>query len=154
MAGRMLLSHNYNVLDAAVPPLERSQFAQVFIDGFAERDGVTVIALDHPHWSVELKFEGEDAVAVGQAVAEVLLAKRRSQRPDAILPYDTLILGGLKTTPPRGTSPLALQTGDWGVDVVETGEAASFLKDINWAALSGMKPQDQIFQIEAIRGEF
>ena len=152
MAGRMLLSHNYNLLDAAVPPLERSQFAQVFIDGFADRDGITAAAIAHPHWCVEITFDGDDAAAVGKACAEVLLAKRRSQRASDELPYDTLVLGGIKNTPATSPSPTALQRGDWGVDVVETGEAASFLKDINWVALAGIKPREQIFQIEAIRG--
>ncbi|MGD1936849.1 MAG: DUF2656 family protein [Cyanophyceae cyanobacterium] len=153
MAGRMLLSHNYNLLDAAVPPLERSQFAQVFVDGFAARDGISAMAIDHPHWCVEVKFDGDDAVAVGQACAEVLLAVRRSQRDDDTLPYDTLVLGGIKTTPATSVSPTALQTGDWGVDIAETGEAASFLNAINWMALTAMKPEEQVFQIEAIRGE-
>ncbi len=152
MAGRMLLSHNYNLLDGAVPPLERSQFAQVFVDGFATREGISAVAIAHPHWCVEVTFNGDDAIAVGHACAEVLLATRRLQR-DA-LPYDTLVLGGIKTTPATSTSPTALHTGEWGVDVVETGEAASFLKDINWAALTAMKPEGQVFQIEAIRGEF
>ena len=76
MAGRMLLSHNYNLLDAAVPPLDRSQFAQVFVDGFSDRDGITAAEIAHPHWCVEIKFDGDDAVAVGEACAEMLLAKR------------------------------------------------------------------------------
>ncbi|MGD1850071.1 MAG: DUF2656 family protein, partial [Cyanophyceae cyanobacterium] len=50
MAGRMVVSHNYNLLEGAVPPVERSQFAQVFVDGFATREGISAVASAHPHW--------------------------------------------------------------------------------------------------------
>ena len=151
--GRMLLSHNYNLTEPMVPSLTRSQFAQVFVDGFAARNGVAAAEIEHPHWMLELKFdEGIEAAAIGRACAEILLAARQKQREDGVLDYDTLVLGGLKLTPPMGSSPVGLQTGEWGVDVVETATADAFLKGINWAAIAATKQPGQVFETIATKG--
>ena len=156
MSGRMLLSHNYNLVDAFVPALSAAEFAQVFIDGFGDRPDITVAAFDHPHWRVEVTFEDGDnpseaAAAVGRTCAEILMAARLPQTSTNSLDYDTLILGGQKLTPPTG--PTGLQTGEWGVDVVETPDADAFLASINWTAISSTKQPGQVFSTIARKGQ-
>lgn len=58
-----------------------------------------------------------------------------------------MALGGVKNTP--ATSPLpALQTGEWGVDMVEAANPQEFLDEINWDKLSSAKPAEDIFRID------
>lgn len=50
-------------------------------------------------------------------------------------------------------SPDALQTGEWGLDVVETASAAQFLQKIGWEAVIAEKPADTVFKVELSSGE-
>lgn len=146
----MLLSHNFDLRHSELPALKREDFAQVFINGLEEEEGIKCSYIENPHWVVEIifptdKFEPE---AIGQMCGEILTSKRKSQQPDSKLTTDTLILGGRKTTPATSMSPTSLKTGEWGVDVVETLQADAFLASINWDTLSADKPSDGIFKLE------
>ncbi|MEL7009905.1 MAG: DUF2656 family protein, partial [Cyanobacteria bacterium J06588_4] len=87
----------------------------------------------------------------GQISGDILTSNRKSQQPDSKLTTDTLILGGKKTTPATSMSPTSLQTGEWGVDVVETAQADAFLASINWDSLSANKPSDGIFRLDFLK---
>ncbi len=136
-SGRMLLSHNFTLSDGAVAVLTREQFVNVFKNGLP---GLEVSALDHPHWSVAVSYSETEPAAVGQQVAEALARYRRG------CSHTVAALGGQKTTP--ATSAAGLQTGEWGVDVVETKDLSDFLQQIGWDAAVAARPADQIFRIE------
>ena len=152
--GRMLLSHNFDLQDSKFPQLSREEFAQVFIDGFQDDKNIACSLIDNPHWMVEIIFPKDkfSADRIGQFCANILEQKRKSQKPDNVKLPDILILGGKKTTPPLNDSPTSLQPGEWGVDVVETASADSFLTALNWYARVEQKPIDSIFKIE-IKGK-
>ena len=82
--------------------------------------------------------------AVGQLCADALTSYRKGHKANG---FYVMALGGEKTTPPTGGPP-SLQTGEWGVDMVETAEPEEFLAEINWNKLSGAKPAEQIFRID------
>ncbi|MDJ0632503.1 MAG: DUF2656 domain-containing protein [Xenococcaceae cyanobacterium MO_188.B29] len=152
--GRMLLSHNFELKDNIFPQFSREKFAQVFIDGFQDKPNIACSSIDNPHWMVEIIFPSDEFSAdkIGQFCAKILEQKRKSQKPDNVKMPDILILGGKKTTPPISDSPTSLQPGEWGVDVVETASADSFLTDLNWDERVKDKPIDRVFKIE-IKGE-
>lgn len=150
--GRMLLSHNFNLNNNELPALNREEFAQVFIEGLKEKENIQCRYIKNPHWVVEIifpttEFEPQE---IGQICGNILIEKR-NQQLDSELATDTLILGGKKTTPATSASPTALQTGEWGVDVVETPNAAAFLAGINWTGMTADKPDDGIFKIEFVK---
>lgn len=147
--GRMLLSHNFNLADEHVPSLNREAFTQVFMDGFAQAEQVSVRLIEHPHWITELVFDTQlvSPQQIGHQCA-IALSKSRKHTSSDIKPYEILTLGGLKTTPPTSSSPDALQTGDWGVDVVETVSGDAFLSALNWNAMVGQKPDGQTFMVK------
>ena len=148
--GRMLLSHNFDLQDSVFPQFSREEFAQVFIDGLQEHQNITCSSIDNPHWMVEIIFPSDEFSAdkIGQFCAEILEQKRKSQKPDNVKLPDILILGGKKTTPPMSNSPTSLQSGEWGVDVVETDSANGFLTALNWEERVKDKPIDRVFKIE------
>lgn len=150
----MLLSHNFDLQDSKFPQLNREEFAKVFIDGFQEEKDITCSSIDNPHWMVEVLFPSDDFSAdrIGQFCAKILEQKRRAQKPDNVKLPDILILGGKKTTPPLNTSPTSLQTGEWGVDVVETDSADGFLTALDWDNRIAQKPIESVFKIE-IKGK-
>ncbi|MEM9508150.1 MAG: DUF2656 domain-containing protein [Cyanobacteria bacterium P01_E01_bin.35] len=150
--GRMLLSHNYNLSNNQLPALTREEFAQIFIEGLQEKPSIKCSLINNPHWVVEILFPKADfdAQTIGQMCGAILTSNRQSQLADSSLSTDTLILGGKKTTPVTSASPTSLQTGEWGVDVVETPQATAFLAAINWDAMTANKPSDGIFKIEFI----
>ena len=47
-------------------------------------------------------------------------------------------------------NPEGLQTGQWGVDVVETSSAADFLLQIGWEKVIASKKENEVFKIEKI----
>ncbi|BAZ43079.1 hypothetical protein NIES4102_00750 [Chondrocystis sp. NIES-4102] len=147
----MLLSHNFNLRNNELPALKREEFAQIFIDGFKNKD-VTVSLIENPHWIVEIIFPQQKFTPenIGQICGEILTTHRKNQHPDSQLNSDTLILGGRKSTIAISNSPTALQMGEWGVDVVETKQADIFLAEINWENLSASKTSDSVFKIEII----
>lgn len=149
-SGRMFLSHNFTLPNTILPALSRAEFVQVFIDGLAAQAGISCRPVDNPHWVVAVNF-GEDRTpqSVGKLCVEALVKARLPQLDDgeASRPH-ILALGGTKTTPATSDSPDTLQTGDWGVDVVETLEPESFLAGIQWDSISASKPADAVFKVE------
>jgi hypothetical protein len=145
-SGRMLLSHNFALTDDRVKDIDRAAFAAIFIEGLAA-DGIIGQLIDNPHWIVDLRFDPAviSAQVVGDRCAQVLQAFRQLESPTN--PPHFLILGGLKSTPPMSPSPLALQPGEWGVDVVETADGDSFLAGIGWAATIATRDPATIFQV-------
>jgi hypothetical protein len=148
--GRMLLSHNFDVASDLIPALSRAEFAEVFRLGLGDRPSCQTRLVNHPHWTVEILFDQEQFTPpqIGELCAQALADKRMSQGLNHNSPLEILVLGGIKTTPPTSDDPDALQTGDWGVDVVETRVAATFLQGISWDAMIASKPADAIFKIE------
>jgi hypothetical protein len=148
--GRMLLSQNFDLYDNLIPAMNREEFAKLFIDGLKEKN-LTCNAIDNPHWAVEIIFPpGEfSAREIGEQCGRILLEMRKSQNNPKM--PDILILGGKKTTPAIGISPTSLQPGEWGVDVVETAVAETFLASIDWNERSSQQPVENIFKIELIQ---
>ncbi len=155
---RMLLSHNFDLVDPAVPALSRSAFTQIFVDGFSVDPKVKCREVDNPHWIVEIlcPIELFTPDEVGKKCAEILNSSRTKASLGSLaeplpwrIDYDILILGGIKTTPATSSSPDALQPNQWGVDVVETKSGEQFLRSINWDATIVTKPTDSIFKVES-----
>lgn len=141
MSVRLLLSHNYNLTAAEAPPLSPEEFATAFAEA---SDSWQVRAIAHPHWRCEVIAEGKPQ-DLGPALASALATYRQKQLGRAP-GYPVLALGGLKTTPATSSDPSALQPGDWGVDVVETPDAESFLAALGWEKLIAGRPETEIFQ--------
>jgi Protein of unknown function (DUF2656) len=143
--GRMLLSHNFDITNGSLSALSRTEFANVFITGFASNTQIHCRLLDHPHWIVEILFPSNLTPAeVGVECANFLAQHRQHLASDQA---DILILGGIKTTPPTSADPDALQPNQWGVDVVETASGDRFLTSINWAETIAQKPDNSIFKV-------
>ena len=89
---------------------------------------------------------------VGEFCAQSLVDKRMSQgKTDDSFP-DILILAGLKKTPPLSSDAEALQPGEWGVDVVETQSAESFLMAMGWEEKTAGKGIEDVFKVERRKG--
>jgi hypothetical protein len=148
----MLLSHNFDIHNYELPSLTREEFAQVFINGMPAQTNITCRLIDNPHWVVEVIFPTDEfsAEQVGKMCGDVFQEKRRSPKANSEKTPDILILGGKKATPPTSDSPTSLQTGEWGVDVVETAIASTFLAAIQWETMTASKPIDSIFKIELL----
>ncbi len=146
---RMLLSHNFDINPIAVSSLSREEFAEVFRLGLSDRPSCQIRLIDHPHWIAEILFDSNQfsPQQIGEFCAIALHHKRISQGITLENLPEILVLGGIKTTPPTSNAPDTLQTGDWGVDVVETLSGDNFLKGISWEATIASKPSDQIFQV-------
>ncbi|MFK8186043.1 MAG: DUF2656 family protein [Phormidesmis sp.] len=144
--GRMLLSHNFTLTQGDVHPLNREEFAAVFAQGLSAHSGITAGLIDNPHWVVDVSYEAAryTPAQVGQMCAEILATYRKGHNSKG---FTVMALGGEKTTPPTGAPP-SLQTGEWGVDVVESANTEEFLEEINWDKLAGAKPPEQIFRID------
>jgi Protein of unknown function (DUF2656) len=147
---RMLLSHNFDLTDGKTPALSREAFAQVFVDGFSSHPEVKCRQIDNPHWIVEIVCAAGFLTPqqVGEKCAQILSASRKQSLGK--IDFDTLILGGIKTTPATSNSPDALQPNQWGVDVVETKSGEQFLQSISWDTTIAGKPVDTIFKAEVI----
>ena len=145
----MLLSHNFDISSIAVSSLSREEFAEVFRLGLSDRPSCQIRLIEHPHWIAEIVFDPNQfsPQQIGEFCAIALHHKRISQGVALADFPEVLVLGGVKTTPPTSNSPDALQTGDWGVDVVETLSGKRFLEGINWETTIASKPSDQIFQV-------
>ena len=148
--GRMLLSHNFDVSTNIAPALSHEEFAEVFQLGFGDRLSCQTRLVNHPHWTVEILFDRNQfsPKQIGEFCAQALADQRIRQGLDRQSLPEILVLGGVKTTPPTSDSPDALQTGDWGVDVVETSVGANFLQGISWESAIASKPVDEIFKVE------
>ncbi|WP_309740576.1 MULTISPECIES: DUF2656 domain-containing protein [unclassified Chamaesiphon] len=148
---RMLLSHNFDIMDPNVPVLSREAFTQIFVEGFTDRPEVQCRQINNPHWILEVVAPANASPQqLGEKCAQIL-AQSRSQSIGK-LDFDILILGGIKTTPATSNNPDALQPNQWGVDVVETKSGAHFLQSIDWDGTISGKSADSIFKAEAIGG--
>jgi hypothetical protein len=145
---RMLLAHNFTLTDGRLPALSRDQFAQVFVAGFAADPTVQVRPLSHPHWMIEILFPAAgDPAEIGSRCAHLLAQARYSQAPPHTTMPQVLVLGGCKTTPVTQATPGGLQTGEWGVDVVETDSEADFLAAMGWEQAIATKPSGTLFKV-------
>jgi Protein of unknown function (DUF2656) len=151
--GRMLLSHNFDLPEGVFESLSREDLTQVFAEGLSQYPEIKCRPLNHPHWMVEILFSKDFAPPqVGEFCAQALVNKRKSQgKVDDSFP-DVLILAGFKKTPPLSDDPEALQTGEWGVDVVETQSAESFLTAMGWEDKTAGKSIDDVFKVERRKG--
>jgi hypothetical protein len=149
---RMLLSHNFLSSEEIIPKLSRGEFANLFKEGLTAIVGLQCNPMPEssPHWLVEILFPDQlTPVQVGELLAKVLSEKRKVHRlrEDQPLP-DTLVLGGIKSTPP--TSSTGLQPGEWGVDVVEIASGSVFLEMIAWEKTVLERPEGATFKIEIL----
>lgn len=146
---RMLLSHNCTLSDGTVANLSREDFANVFIEGLKSHGDIQCQLIENPHWIVEILFDAQQKspTDVAELCAQSLGSRRLAEPDKAIGRYTVMLLGGIKTTPAIGTSPTSLQTGEWGVDVVETLEPEQFLASLNWETVIASKPPEQIFKV-------
>ncbi len=135
-----IVSHNLQVTSKAVPPLSASDLADAFIKN---SDVFTVSqALSHAHWLVRL----ESSLSASDMAEDVVKSwKRYRQSEDQDSDHYWLALGGRKDTPAMPGSPL--QTGSWGVDVVECHDPEKFIQEINWPALKSARPAEAVFEI-------
>jgi hypothetical protein len=141
--GRMLLSHNFQLSPEVLSVLSREDFTAIFTAGLAAPLQCQII--ENPHWIVEILFplDAYTPSQIGELCGRVLAAQRQPNQGKS----DILVLGGVKTTPPTSNSPLALQPGDWGVDVVETPNGEEFLRSINWDVMVADKPANAVFRV-------
>ncbi|PZV19701.1 MAG: DUF2656 domain-containing protein [Pseudanabaena sp.] len=146
----MLLSHNFDVSTDIAPALSREEFAEVFQIGLGDRRSCQTRLINHPHWTVEILFDSDQysPKQIGEFCAQALADQLIRQGLDRKSLPEILVLGGSKTTPPTSASPDALQTEDWGVDVVETSVGTNCLQSISWDATIASKPFDEIFNVE------
>jgi Protein of unknown function (DUF2656) len=146
---RFLLSHNHNIPTTLAPALSVDEFVAIFRTHLAPHlpMGYGVNPIDHPHWRGEVIAEADPEV-VGTALAAGLCAAR-SQILGHPITYQILALGGLKTTPATSDAPTALQSGEWGVDVVETLDAEAFLATLGWEKLVAGRSSEELFKITA-----
>jgi hypothetical protein len=89
---------------------------------------------------------------VGEFCPQSLADKRMSQGKTDNFFFDILILAGLKQTPPLSSDADALQTGEWGVDVVETQSVESFLMAMGWEEKTAGKSIEDVFKVERRKG--
>lgn len=146
----MLLSHNFDIQSGIVEPLTRPEFVEVFQTGLKDHPNCSCRLVSHPHWAVEIKFPKDQytPAQLGQICAEAMIQKRKDrQTGDKDLPT-VLVLGGIKLTPVTSSLPETLQTGEWGVDVVETQTRDTFLQAIAWDTVTATKAPGSIFKIE------
>ena len=146
----MLLSHNFDIKSGIVAPLTRGEFVEVFQTGLQDYPDCHCRLISHPHWSVEITFpKGQfTPQEIGEVCAKAMLKKRQERTAgDRDLPT-VLILGGIKLSPVTSELPETLQTGEWGVDVVETQSRDKFLEAIAWDTVTAQKAPGSIFKVE------
>ena len=96
-----------------------------------------------PHWLVQVEA---DLLPID--LANAVLQAWRQLRCSAGAADDAcqlLALGGRKDD--QAASGALLQRSDWGVDVVETLNAAVFLQSINWELLKQGRAPDGVFEL-------
>lgn len=143
----MLLSHNFTLIESEVHPLNREQFADVFIKGLSEKPDVDCALIENPHWVVEVNYSADahSPTEVGQLCVDALATYRMDSGDKKS--FTIMALGGIKNTPTTAPAP-SLQTGEWGVDIVETAEPDVFLEEINWETLSHAKSAEDVFKLD------
>ncbi|NEP01793.1 MAG: DUF2656 domain-containing protein [Symploca sp. SIO2E9] len=136
---RMLFSYNHAKSGEA---WSHEQFQKLIAAALTDCP-VTVNAMEHAHWFVEVKGDELEPSQIGQLIAAHIAQQRFGFTP----PVEVLALGGQKTAPSTFS---ALGVGDWGVDVVETHNAQSFLDGIAWSATVQSKDPNVIFKVMSI----
>lgn len=136
---RMLFSYNHAKAGEA---WSHEQFQELIAAALADLP-VTVSPMEHSHWLVEVTSDALQAPQIGELIATHIA----NQRASSNLPVEVLALGGKKTAPSAFS---ALGVGDWGVDVVETHNAQSFLDSISWSETVQSKNPDAIFQAMSV----
>ncbi|NER30236.1 MAG: DUF2656 domain-containing protein [Symploca sp. SIO1C4] len=136
---RMLFSYNH---DKSGEAWSHEQFQQLIAAALADSQ-VTVSAMEHAHWLVEVSGDELEPAQIGQLIAAHIAQQRFGSTP----PVEVLALGGQKTAPSTFS---ALGVGDWGVDVVESHNAQSFLDGIAWSATVQSKDNNVIFKVMSI----
>ncbi len=146
---RMLLSHNCKLPEDCVWPLSRDDFALVFIEGLKPHTDIQCHLMDHPHWIVEIRFDArqKSPSEIAFLCAQCLGTHRATDPSKVPSHYTVMPLGGLKTTPALDSSSPSLQSGEWGVDIVETLSPGEFLAEMGWEKAIAEKPADQIFKV-------
>ena len=106
-------------------------------------------SIDNPHWVVEVGYDATQysPTDIGQMCADALATYRQNSSDQKS--FTIMALGGVKNTPSSAPAP-ALQTGEWGVDLVETVEPEVFLEEIKWEKLAGAKPAEDVFRIDCV----
>jgi len=142
----MLLSHNFDITDAAIPALSRVAFTDVFVQ--ALEDCGTCRLVDNAHWVVEVRFEESQftPAQMGDRYVQALASARRTTLTANTKFPEVLALGGLKSTHPMSDSPDALQMNEWGVDIVETVNAEAFLARLGWDGTVSSRAPGTIFK--------
>ncbi len=145
---RMLLSYNFAITENNnLSPLPRQEFADFFSTNIEKNYPIIECrSLNNPHWIVEIIFPKSEFLP--EQVAEICAQFLANKRQQAAKVPDILALGGIKKTPNSSSSPDALKTGEWGVDIVETFSAATFLQAMAWEAKTAGMNRDSIFKIE------
>ncbi len=143
---RMLLSHNFDITDAAIPALSRAAFTDVFVQALEDCGACRLV--DNAHWVVEVRFEESQftPAQMGDRYVQALASARRSTLTANTQFPEILALGGLKSTPPTSDSPDALQMNEWGVDIVETVSAEDFLAELDWDGTVSSRAPGTIFK--------
>ena len=136
----MLLSHNCTLADDQVSPLNRADFAHVFMSALKPHQAIRCSLIDNPHWIVEVLFDPQQhsSTDVAMLCAQSLSSRRLADPYPKLDNHTVMLLGGIKTTPALGSSPTSLRPGEWGVDVVETVSPQEFLAGINWETAIAM----------------
>ena len=135
-----LVSHNLQIQNMNCPPWPGEQLAAGLERLCASVTAAEVLA--HPHWRIRL-ISSSTPSSLAQELVEAW-ALLRSENGH-VVDHAILALGGRKDTPAAVGSPL--HPGDWGVDLVETPDVASFLTSIQWEALKSARPADGIFEV-------
>ena len=138
---RFLLSHNLQVVSDNLKGLNSAELAAGLVAHLPT--DVHVQALSHPHWLVQVEA---DLLPID--LANAVLQAWRELRCSAGAADDAcqlLALGGRKDD--QAASGALLQRSDWGVDVVETLNAAAFLQSINWDLLKQGRAPDGVFEL-------
>lgn len=136
---RMLCSYNHAKAGEA---WSHEQFQELIAAALADLP-VTVSPMEHSHWLVEVSSDTLQAAQVGMLITTHIAKQRRRSNP----PVEVLALGGQKTAPSAFST---LNVGDWGVDVVETHDAQSFLDSISWSETVQSKDPDVIFKTKSV----
>ena len=79
---RMLLSHNFTLIEDEVHSLNRAEFAAVFSQAFADKAGIEAAYIENPHWVVEVRYAKVryTANSAGELCAETLANYRKESK--------------------------------------------------------------------------
>jgi len=136
-----VLSHNLQVQKPDVPPFKAVDLAAGLKAHASEI--VSAEPLDHHHWLIRI----ESDLAPADLAVDLIHAWRGFRRACGHTDeHQLLALGGRKDSPSSAGSPLTL--GAWGVDVVETMDGPTFLRDIGWEGLKQGRPADAVFAMQ------